>query len=126
MSAISQAERAKYAEIFQARGQVNGYMPGTLSFISTTLRDDALTFYSCKHQVQRLAMCFLVPTCLLIDLNASGKLLYPLNGKQKQWLTFDSIKGILPTLTRMAALISKSSVLPCTLLLTVSMVSNHP
>lgn len=28
MSAITQAERQKYAEIFQARGQVNGYMSG--------------------------------------------------------------------------------------------------
>ncbi|GAA5803178.1 cytoskeletal-regulatory complex EF hand-domain-containing protein [Helicostylum pulchrum] len=28
MSAITQAERQKYAEIFQARGQVNGYMTG--------------------------------------------------------------------------------------------------
>lgn len=28
MSGITQAERQKYAEIFQARGQVNGYMSG--------------------------------------------------------------------------------------------------
>ena len=28
MSGITQAERSKYAEIFQARGQVNGYMAG--------------------------------------------------------------------------------------------------
>lgn len=80
MSAISQAERAKYAEIFQARGQVNGYMPGTLFFVSTTLRDDALPLYSCNHQGPLLAMCFLVPISLLIDLNASGKLWNALNG----------------------------------------------
>lgn len=30
MSAITQAERQKYAEIFQARGQVNGYMSGMI------------------------------------------------------------------------------------------------
>jgi hypothetical protein len=30
MSAISAAERQKYAEIFQARGQVNGYMSGII------------------------------------------------------------------------------------------------
>lgn len=30
MSGITQAERQKYAEIFQARGQVNGYMSGNL------------------------------------------------------------------------------------------------
>jgi hypothetical protein len=28
MNGITQAEKQKYAEIFQARGQVNGYMPG--------------------------------------------------------------------------------------------------
>lgn len=28
MSGITQAERQKYAEIFQVRGQVNGYMSG--------------------------------------------------------------------------------------------------
>ncbi|KAI8378734.1 cytoskeletal-regulatory complex EF hand-domain-containing protein [Choanephora cucurbitarum] len=31
MSAITQAERQKYAEIFQARGQVNGYMSGAIA-----------------------------------------------------------------------------------------------
>lgn len=30
MNAITQAERQKYAEIFQARGQVNGYMSGNI------------------------------------------------------------------------------------------------
>ena len=28
MNGITPAEKQKYAEIFQARGQVNGYMPG--------------------------------------------------------------------------------------------------
>jgi hypothetical protein len=28
MSAITQAEKQKFAEIFQARGQINGYMSG--------------------------------------------------------------------------------------------------
>ncbi|CAO3671381.1 unnamed protein product [Rhizopus microsporus] len=50
MSAISAAERQKYAEIFQARGQVNGYMSGAIA------RDVLLNL-----------------TCLLIDLNVFGK-----------------------------------------------------
>jgi hypothetical protein len=39
MSAITQAERQKYAEIFQARGQVNGYMSGK---ICSNYRDEKL------------------------------------------------------------------------------------
>lgn len=33
MSGITQEERQKYAEIFQARGQVNGYMTGKVFLI---------------------------------------------------------------------------------------------
>lgn len=36
MSGITQAERQKYAEIFQARGHVNGYMSGKI------VQDDTL------------------------------------------------------------------------------------
>lgn len=34
MSGITQAERQKYAEIFQARGQVGGYMTGKRPLLS--------------------------------------------------------------------------------------------
>lgn len=38
MASITPAERAKYAEIFQARGQVNGYMSGEFRFLALLMQ----------------------------------------------------------------------------------------
>ncbi|KAI8636231.1 cytoskeletal-regulatory complex EF hand-domain-containing protein [Parasitella parasitica] len=48
MSAITQAERQKYAEIFQARGQVNGYMSGA------TARDVLLNSNLPPNRLERI------------------------------------------------------------------------
>ncbi|KAJ8663684.1 hypothetical protein O0I10_000933 [Lichtheimia ornata] len=84
MSAISQAERAKYAEIFQARGQVNGYMPGS------TARDVLLSSNLPPHRLERIWD--------LADIDKDGSLDFE-EFCIAMHLTFDCINGVEPPMS---------------------------
>ncbi|KAI9495632.1 cytoskeletal-regulatory complex EF hand-domain-containing protein [Zychaea mexicana] len=84
MSAITQAERHKYAEIFQARGQVNGYMAGS------TARDVLLSSNLPPHRLERIWD--------LADIDKDGSLDFE-EFCVAMHLTFDCINGVEPPMT---------------------------
>ncbi|KAG2226631.1 hypothetical protein INT45_005117 [Circinella minor] len=84
MSGITQAERSKYAEIFQARGQVNGYMAGA------TARDVLLSSNLPPHRLERIWD--------LADIDKDGSLDFE-EFCVAMHLTFDCINGVEPPMT---------------------------
>ncbi|KAI8141868.1 actin cytoskeleton-regulatory complex protein END3-domain-containing protein [Fennellomyces sp. T-0311] len=84
MSGISQAERAKYAEIFQARGQVNGFMAGPVA------RDVLLSSNLPPHRLERIWD--------LADIDKDGSLDFE-EFCVAMHLTFDCINGVEPPMS---------------------------
>ncbi|KAF7724287.1 endocytosis defective- protein [Apophysomyces ossiformis] len=84
MSVITPAERQKYAEIFQARGQMNGYMSGAVA------RDVLLSSSLPPHRLERIWD--------LADIDKDGNLDFE-EFCIAMHLTFDCINGIEPPLS---------------------------
>ncbi|KAL0085750.1 cytoskeletal-regulatory complex EF hand-domain-containing protein [Phycomyces blakesleeanus] len=84
MNPITPAERAKYAEIFQARGQMNGYMPGA------TARDVLLNSNLPPHRLERIWD--------LADIDKDGNLDFE-EFCVAMHLTFSCINGIEPPMS---------------------------
>ncbi|KAI9317755.1 cytoskeletal-regulatory complex EF hand-domain-containing protein [Dichotomocladium elegans] len=90
MSAITAAERQKYAEIFQARGQVNGYMSGS------TARDVLLSSNIPPNRLERIWD--------LADIDKDGSLDFE-EFCIAMHLTFDCINGVEPPMSLPPSLI---------------------
>ncbi|KAG1231288.1 hypothetical protein G6F68_003356 [Rhizopus microsporus] len=99
MSAISAAERQKYAEIFQARGQVNGYMSGAIA------RDVLLNSNLPPNRLERIWD--------LSDIDKDGNLDFE-EFCIAMHLTFDCINGVEPPISLPPNLIpsTKAHLLP--------------
>ncbi|KAG1143239.1 hypothetical protein G6F37_006863 [Rhizopus arrhizus] len=99
MNGITPAEKQKYAEIFQARGQVNGYMPGSVA------RDVLLNSNLPPNRLERIWD--------LSDIDKDGNLDFE-EFCIAMHLTFDCINGVEPPISLSPALIppSKAHLLP--------------
>ncbi|KAI9279317.1 cytoskeletal-regulatory complex EF hand-domain-containing protein [Sporodiniella umbellata] len=99
MSGITPAEKQKYAEIFQARGQVNGYMSGAIA------RDVLLNSNLPPNRLERIWD--------LSDIDKDGNLDFE-EFCIAMHLTFDCINGVEPPMSLSPAYIppSKAHLLP--------------